>query len=147
VYRRAAGAVLMLLHLGRILQILVPHLTKIPARPRLLLEDDIMLEDALGRVLSLPYQHFKFWPVVEARLRCEFAGTPGEALVLNEQFVPLFGNRSTALNFDNWDKAVFPGARLCMAMMSHTTFIDGLPQKGCPKCDNQNESRSDWTKW
>jgi hypothetical protein len=47
--------------------------------PALLLDHNIRAEDALGRVLDLPYAHFKFWPVFEARVRYEFRGTPGEA--------------------------------------------------------------------
>lgn len=46
--------------------------------PTLLLDDNIRLEDALGRIMSLPYQHFRYWPVVDARLRAAFAGLPGE---------------------------------------------------------------------
>ena len=101
--------------------------------PSLLLDDNIRVEDALGRVLSLPYAHFKFWSVFAARLRCEFRGKPGEGKVTRNQFhiVNLKRGGDYVLTRNTWDRFILPGANLAMSMLFEDWEVASHMCRGC----------------
>ena len=127
------------------LQRLWKALTTISTSPSLLLEDNIRLEDALGRVLTLPYEHFRFWEVLEARLRCEFRDRPGESMVARHQYhiVNLMGCGDRVLTPKTWDRFIVPGAKLAMSMFyQHWKVASHV----CPRC-NKNKDGSETQRW
>ena len=54
--------------------------------PTSLLDSNTVLIDPLGRSVSLPYEHFRYWPVLIARPRYDFEGLPGQQLVARRHF-------------------------------------------------------------
>ena len=103
--------------------------------PTMLLEDNIHVIDALGRTLSLPYSHFKFWPVLHARLKCDFRDLPGSLKVKEGEFglVDLRGRGQLSgrlITEKNWEKAVFPGSKLAMSIY----YDFRVAKSWCPKC-------------
>lgn len=123
-------------------------LTALPRGPTLLLQDNIRLEDALGRVLSLPYEHFRFWPMLQTRLECAFRDQPGEVKVAKNQFhiINLMGGGHRVFTKKTWERSVFPGAQLAMSMLFQNWSI---PAHACPRCDalSADEKDSSWTQW
>jgi hypothetical protein len=61
--------------------------------PTQLLNGNIVLDDALGRRMSLPYEHFRHWAVLEARIQTAFNGLPGESQIKRREFL-LFDNKA-----------------------------------------------------
>ena len=101
--------------------------------PSMLLNSNITLVDALNRELSLPYEHFRYWPVVLARLQCEFVGFPGESYIAKKKF-GLFRAAKKPQNevmipFDQWERSVFPGNRILMSI-----DVDHFDPNECPSC-------------
>lgn len=98
--------------------------------PSLLLQDNITLEDALGRTMSLPYEHFRYWPVFLARLQSSFNGMPGEWKVKENQFRILnLRMGGEFISGSDWHRMVFPGARLAMSMVYLRDYWETTP---CP---------------
>ena len=99
----------------------------------MLLDGNITLVDALNRELSLPYEHFRHWPVVLARLQCEFIGLPGESYIAKRRF-GLFRaakkpENEVMIPFDQWERSVFPGNRVVMSI-----DVDQFDPNQCPSC-------------
>ena len=97
------------------------------------MQDSIHLEDALGRVMSLLYDHFCHWPVMEARLRSAFSGLLGERKVLRNEYQLLLGHAYSQVTVDeeNWVRSVFPGSRLFMSMLFENPWLN---EELCPRC-------------
>jgi hypothetical protein len=114
-------------HILRTLRVL-PLLISIP------ISDSILFEDALGRIVHLPYVHFRHHAVFMARLRCEFKNVPGEQKVLLEQF-RIFRRKcfDEFLTKDNWDSAVRPGSKIAMSIQLDSYDDEGV---ACPRCEN-----------
>ena len=96
--------------------------------------DQIHFEDVLGRTKTLPYEYFRHWEVFESMLRCEFRGFPGEAKVLQGQY--LLMNSTLAndqIDRDAWQQRVFPGTRVKMSvLMQNLGATSGLcPRPSC----------------
>lgn len=89
--------------------------------PSWLLRDNIYLQDALGRELSLPYEHFRHWPMVAARLEVAFKGLPGEKRVIDNDYI-LFsrGTKQLLSKQEAWQ--VEPGSRITMSV-NHDQWI------------------------
>jgi hypothetical protein len=124
---------MMLLVSSRSLQILVRSAKTIIRSPSMLLDSNITLVDALNRELSLPYEHFRHWPVVLARLQCEFIGLPGESYIAKKRF-GLFRaakkpENEVMIPFDRWERSVFPGNRVVMSI-----DVDQFDANQCPSC-------------
>lgn len=114
-------------HILRTLRVL-PLLISIP------ISDSILFEDALGRIVHLPYVHFRHHAVFMARLRCEFKNVPGEQKVLLEQFRIFRRKRfDEFLTKDNWDSAVRPGSKIAMSIQLDSYDDEGV---ACPRCEN-----------
>ena len=142
-----AELVIMLLCLLPAMRAFSASFTAMAASPTLLLETNINLEDALGRMLSLPFEHFRYWSVLEARLREAFSGLPGEDKVLRMQYhiVNLQNHGCSVLTKRVWSKAVTPGARLAMSILYRKSGSEG---RKCPRCSYDNAATNDaWTKW
>ncbi|KAK4893520.1 hypothetical protein LTR27_008203 [Elasticomyces elasticus] len=118
---------------------LVRVVTSIPMKPSFLLDTNIQVQDALGRSLSLPYEHFRYWPVLMARLEVAFEQCPGQIKIRRSRFamfaistgqgVQLQGQM--VLNAANWDQGVQCGHRFVMSMC-----IEGQGHQldQCPRC-------------
>ncbi|KAK3114907.1 hypothetical protein LTR53_006281 [Teratosphaeriaceae sp. CCFEE 6253] len=83
------------MYLWQSLEQLVRAMTRMPMQPTLVLDTNIELQDALGRTLSLPYEHFSYWPCVVARLESAFDSCAGEMKVWRNQFA-IFTKRKGA---------------------------------------------------
>jgi hypothetical protein len=128
-----SAMMMMLLVSSRSLQILVRSAKTIIRSPSMLLDSNITLVDALNRELSLPYEHFRHWPVVLARLQCEFIGLPGESYIAKKRF-GLFRaakkpENEVMIPFDQWERSVFPGNRVVMSI-----DVDQFDANQCPSC-------------
>jgi hypothetical protein len=119
--------------------------TKLITAPSTLLDDNIHIVDALGRQLSLPYAHFRFWPVLRMRLDCDFKGLPGELRVKAGQFAFIdVKDPRQYVEEMNWGK-VRPGARLAMSV-----FYDFQTTKmWCPNCSTAapDGDGKTWVRW
>jgi hypothetical protein len=101
--------------------------------PSMLLDSNIRIIDALNRELSLPYQHFRHWPVMLARLQCEFKGLPGESHISETKFGLFRAAKrpqdQVMISFDQWEHSVFPGDQLLMSI-----DVEQLDPNECPSC-------------
>lgn len=107
--------------------------SSVPARPTTSLDTDIVVTDALGRVIRLPYEHFQIsWMMVYARLSVAFEDCPGELKVQEGSYVMRCGHREPGdeLDADNWN-TVSPGAKLSMVLVIESG--DYSPTE-CPAC-------------
>lgn len=131
-----AGVKALLLKLWIALPVIQHILRTLRALPLLVsttISDSILFEDALGRIVHLPYVHFRHYAVFMARLRCEFKNVPGEQKVLLEQFRIFRRKRfDEFLTKDNWDSAVRPGSKVAMSIL-----LDNYGSEGdtCPRCE------------
>ena len=135
-------------------------LTVISRLPSMLLSSNILFEDALGRVVSLPYEHFKHYPVSHpfqkklkdsyfkvflARLQCEFMGTPGEQRVVRNQFhIMLEPSNQYISNDTDWINLVKPRTKIMMSMIFERVgfrerWWRAMPR--CPQCKGSKEFR------
>ncbi|KAK5128545.1 hypothetical protein LTR85_003216 [Meristemomyces frigidus] len=111
----------------------------------LLLDNNIRVEDALGRTLSLPYEHFRYWPILEKRLEVSFRGLPGEAKVRRNEYqlmdFPVRGARTfRVLNAKSWESSVSAGSRVVMSILfDRPKHI----QRVCPGCSTRVEKRNE----
>ena len=115
------------------IQEIIFSLMMIARAPRLLLRDNIYIEDALGRSMVLSYSDFQYWEVLQARLQVAFTGVPGEFKVKTNQFelVDLRAGSNQVLNRNNWERLIAPGSRLAMSiLLQHLSSHRGI----CPRC-------------
>ncbi|GAB7359264.1 hypothetical protein MBLNU230_g5921t1 [Neophaeotheca triangularis] len=123
--------------------------TAIVRDPSWLLLDNVHLEDAIGRKLSLPYEHFRHWPVVEARLNVALKDSPGEALVRSNYFCFInLANEDIIPASSVWETLVERGMRLAMSMLFRrkARAIENPLQVECPRCQVVYMTK-DPTKW
>ena len=80
--------------------------------------DQFHFEDVLGRTKALPYEYFRHWDVFESMLRCEFKGVPGEAKVLQGQYLLINStSEKDQIDRDVWQQRVFPGTKVKMSVL------------------------------
>ncbi|TKA67802.1 hypothetical protein B0A55_09925 [Friedmanniomyces simplex] len=145
---------ILVLYLWQSLYQFVRAMSSIPMKPTFLLHTNIHVQDALGRSLNLPYEHFRHWPVMKARLEVAFAGCPGQINVQRSKFA-LFAIRSSkgtqtkaqlVLNAASWDEGIRCGQKFVMSMS-----IEGQGHKlnQCPRCGTTNEQAGQigWSTW
>ena len=110
-------------------------LQRLPQAVSLVLHDNIIFEDALGRMQILQFQQFRHWTVFEASLRCNFENLPGMQKVLSGQYVLTTPKHRLQLTPQNWSEVISPGFVIKMAIMINT--IQTNYQK-CPrKCGSK----------
>jgi hypothetical protein len=123
----------MLLIGSRSFQRFIRSTRTFPRSPSMLLNSNITLVDALNRELSLPYEHFRYWPVVLARLKCEFKGFPGESYIAKKKFGLFRAAKKpedeVMIPFDQWERSVFPGNRVLMSI-----DVEQFDTNACPAC-------------
>ena len=105
----------------------------------MLLDSNIMVVDALNRQFSLPYEHFRRWPLMLAHLQCEFKGLPGESHISRNKF-GLFRAAKRPQNevmipFEQWENSVFPGDRFLMSIDIEQLNLNKCPSCGCSLLD------------
>jgi serine/threonine protein kinase len=154
-YRRLSGEVNSILltlsvHMARMLAffvLLMPQLIllqrtlrRLPAAINLALNDNLTLEDALGRFHSLQFQQFRHWKVLESSLQCIFAGTPGFLKVSRGYFVLTPEDQPTVtLTEANYSALVRPGYAFKMAIAMRKLTAEATK---CPKCAGKVEKVS-----
>jgi len=103
--------------------------------PSMLLDNNIMIIDALNQELSLPYEHFRDWSVVLPRLQRQARGSPAESYVARQKF-GLFRAAKKIQNqvmipFEQWERSVCPGDRVFMSIDLEQFDPDECPSCGC----------------
>jgi hypothetical protein len=101
--------------------------------PSMLLDNNIMIIDALNQELSLPYEHFRDWSVMLPRLQRQARGSPAESYVARQKF-GLFRAAKKPQNqvmipFEQWERSVFPGDRIFMSI-----DLEQFDPNECPSC-------------
>ena len=97
------------------LTLMLKVMRSLPPAVSLVLRDNILFEDALGRTHSLQFQQFRHWTVFEAYLRQIFRDLPGMRKVYDGDFLLRIATRW--LNRGNWYRLVRPRQRITMAML------------------------------
>ena len=129
-------------------QRLLRSVVAVSRTPTLVLQDNIHLEDTLGRTSSLPYEYFRYWPVLQARLQKAFNGVPGEDKVKRNQFhiLNMLAGGNLVLTDNNWSAGVFPGSKLAMSMLLRNHVFE---KHLCPRCQTVDSMAlvNTWTEW
>jgi hypothetical protein len=125
--------IIMLLMGSRSVQSFIRSAGTFIRSPSMLLDNNIRIIDALDQELSLPYEHFRSWPAVLARLQYHMKGSPGESYVARQKF-GLFRAAKRPQNqvmipLDQWEHSVFPGDRLLMSI-----DLERFDPNECPSC-------------
>ena len=132
VSRGLTEVILILLTLLPAFQRVLRTLSAISRAPKMLMRNNIYFEDCLGRTVTLPFEHFRFWPVFQARLNCEFRGLPGERSVKRRRFEMIrvrADDRSIGvISPVEWESLIMPGSRVTMSMYWVTR------DSACPRC-------------
>lgn len=116
----------------RLLCQFIRGVSRLSRSPSLLLDTDIVLEDALGRVIRLPYEHFQDYSMVSTRLQVAFKDCSGEVKVAREEFhLAIKGVPVKSLGPDphNWNR-IYPGARVRM-------YFHVLNSRQCTSCGSE----------
>lgn len=80
--RQAVNSIILLpLWTSPAIRALFRSVSVVVRSPTLLLDTNITLVTATTREMSLPSGHFRFWPVMLERLKCEFRGSPAQQRV------------------------------------------------------------------
>lgn len=118
-------------------------LLRIPTCPTNLLQDNIQLEDVLGRLHHLQYQHFRYWKVFRSMLECVFEDLPGWDKILSGNYRILNVKfQDKILCERNWRESVFPGTKLVMSVgISRRTH--GFDLCPIPKCHGKAQVREE----
>lgn len=118
---------------------IITVLNRIPQAISLILRDNMSFEDAMGRIYSLPYQYFRYWPVFISSLRCTFTDLPGMQKVMEGRFVLTPENHSMiCLNESNYTDFVKPGFIFTMHVTMKKLILN---TKKCPRgCDKEDEN-------
>jgi hypothetical protein len=138
-------------------QIFARTLATFTRSPSMILDSNITFVDALNRDFTLPYQHFRYWPVVSAWLQCQFQNCPGAMLISQKKFA-IFKDMSSSrrgimIPFDQWERTVFPGHRVLMSIyigQQGSTRSQSSTRNFCPSCgleDSRAPDGSVWAKW
>ncbi|KAK4956871.1 hypothetical protein LTR10_006400 [Elasticomyces elasticus] len=132
---------MIMLYIWQSLHRIVLAMISMSTTPSFLLDTNIHVQDVLGRSLSLPYEHFRHWPVLMARLEVAFEGCPGEDKVMGSQYamftVTTRGNGSIhQLDGSNWASNVRRGQTLIMSM---SITANGQRLDQCPRCGSSSE--------
>jgi hypothetical protein len=125
--------------------------------PSMLFDSNITFVDALNRDFTLPYQHFRYWPVVSAWLQCQFQNCPGAMFISRKRFA-IFKDMSSSsrgimIPFDQWERTVSPGNRVLMSIyigQQGSTRSQFSTRNICPSCgleDSRAPDGSVWAKW
>ncbi|KAI0451866.1 hypothetical protein F5B21DRAFT_485364 [Xylaria acuta] len=129
---------LVFLYLGHFLQNLFHVLSRLvqPSRalmPTLLAKYNISFLDAIGRPPRiLPYEHFRYFEVLQAFIRNEFKDLPGSAWVDRGRYLILSLANDRVLNEHNWGSTVVPGTTVAMSMLVQKRYEPSLNlNEGC----------------
>lgn len=149
------ATIALLLWLTPAFKIWMRTLTTVSRSPTLLLDSNITFVDALDRQFSLPYQQFRYWPVVSAWLNCQFKDCPGSLRIAHQQFAIFremqLSGRGLIIPTDAWENTVRPGQRVLMSMHHTRNRADRMAQQVCPSCgfvaQLVGKECTVWTKW
>ncbi|KAF8253177.1 hypothetical protein K440DRAFT_279586 [Wilcoxina mikolae CBS 423.85] len=106
-----------------------------PRSPTRLIQDNIVFDDALGRVKSLEFEYFRHWRVFREWLCCEFGGLPGGDKINKGLYCirTTNGNQLINQNEGDWTSQIRPGMRLDMSVVMERLLKkkDPCPRNGC----------------
>jgi hypothetical protein len=153
--RRALGGILLFfLWLNPTFQLCLRSINTISRFPTMLLDSNITFVDALNREFSLPYQHFRYWPVVSAFLACQFRDCPGTLRITHSRFAVFKEMKTTErgvmIPFEEWEQMVGPGQRVLMSMYAtrgHWPILNICPSCGFADFRHRVLGDSVWTRW
>ncbi|KAH8742784.1 hypothetical protein BGZ57DRAFT_382080 [Hyaloscypha finlandica] len=118
------------------LQNLQPNIARSPLLQQ---SDSIQFEDVLGRTKHLPYQFFRYWPMLVTYLQMEFRDLPGERLVNEGQYYIMDArSNGRSITDTEWERYVFPGAHVMMSMIV-TSFLRGKGMCSRPNCTKRTQ--------
>ncbi|KAK6429402.1 hypothetical protein LTR95_014452 [Oleoguttula sp. CCFEE 5521] len=137
------AVVAMLLWLVPSVRLFMSTALTVVRSPTLLLSDNILLTDVLGRKLTLPYQHFRFYAVLVARLRSAFEGCPGQQALSAGNF-GFFVERGRGVSVlidsaELYESVIAPRKKLIMSILSESPS-----GTSCASCHKAAE-RTDYT--
>jgi hypothetical protein len=154
---RLNALLVMLLWTIPAFQRLARTLTTLIRSPNMLLDSNITFVDALNRDFSLPYQQFRYWPVVSAWLQCQFRDCPGTLRIAHNRFAVFKemrgSGRGVMIPFDEWEQMIRPGQRVLMSMYigwEDSTQGHWPLRNVCPSCGFRDSRTLDayvWTNW
>lgn len=146
---------LVLLYLGTFLKNLFIVLSRLvqPSRalmPVLLAKYNISFLDAIGRPARvLPFEYFRTFKILQAFIEYEFRDLPGSAWVNHGKYLVLSLRNNRALNEENWDYSVAPGAKIAMSVLvkkrfgsNWTSDEECCPESSCLGTLKRRESQS-----
>jgi hypothetical protein len=156
--RHALHAILLFcLWLNPAVRLCLRSISTVSRSPAMLLDSNITFVDALNREFSLQYQHFRYWPVVSAWLRCQFRDCPGTLRIAHNRFAVFkemkVSGRGVMIPFEEWEQMIRPGQRVLMSMYvghQHSTRGYWPLRNVCPSCGLENSrslNDSVWTIW
>jgi hypothetical protein len=156
--RRALGGILLFfLWLNPAFQLCLRSMNTLLRSPTILLDNNITFVDALNREFSLPYQQFRYWPVLSAFIQCQFRDCPGTLRIAHNKFAVFkemkSSGRGVMIPFDEWEQLVRPGQCVLMSMyigQEQSTRGHQPIRSVCRSCGLKDSSLLDgsiWTKW
>jgi hypothetical protein len=128
-------------------QAIVSNQTSLPSRlERGLIDDPVILEDAIGRMAPMHLQFITSWEAFNAILEIRFRGLQGHRKITKKQYE--LHDRATGRDIDQsqlWQRALLPGQRVEMSILFH----DDIPPNSssnsatCPGCHTSTTSSTD----
>ncbi|KAH8754702.1 hypothetical protein BGZ57DRAFT_68830 [Hyaloscypha finlandica] len=103
--------------------------------PSLLLENNILFVDVLGRTRSLPYIYYRNWDTFECFLRKDFEKIPGERQILEGRY-HITDRRGQIIQSSRWQDFAVAKAQLSMAIILAISTTAGR----CPRCQTSAAS-------
>lgn len=122
-------------------------LRALPRSPTTVLDTNITLTDALGRVHNLPYEHFSDWSMVVQKLVVAFKGCVGEEKIhVGRYVIYSTQGRCELLSESSWERTVRPGTKTVMAMV---VSGQGFDLNQCPRCGCHSNTAHEtgWATW
>ncbi|KUJ06837.1 uncharacterized protein LY89DRAFT_743474 [Mollisia scopiformis] len=106
--------------------------------PKLLAQYNISFLDAIGRPPRvLPFEYFRSFKVLQAFIQDDFKSLPGGTWVDRGKYLIVSLANNRALNEQNWNRTIAPGAKVAMSMIvrkrlrSSTTNRERCPEPSC----------------
>jgi hypothetical protein len=128
-------------------QAVIRNQTPLPSRlERGLIEEPVILEDAIGRIAPVHLQFVTSWDAFDAVLEIRFRGMQGHRKITQRQYE--LQDRVSGKDIEksrSWDRAFLPGQRVEMSMLFHSDAPMDTSSAGttCPGCHTSASSSTD----
>jgi hypothetical protein len=125
-------------------QVVIRNQTPLPIRlERGLIEEPVILEDAIGRIAPVHLQFVTSWDAFDAVLEIRFRGMQGHRKIIQRQYE--LQDRVSGKDIEksrSWDRAFLPGQRVEMSMLFHSDEPANA-HTACPGCHTSAQSSAD----